>query len=387
MINRDSLTKLLLTCLAISCSFSATPSRAGMVKADPSGIYALVFGSDGLPANLAGNPLLKNPLVDGFRYRSVWQAIQPDSGSEYKWTQLDSQIAIAAAAGKKIGLSISAGLATPDWVYSTPPVVYKYKMQERDPVTGELVGDQPLPWDTAYQAKWLNFVAALGDRYDGNPTISYIVLSGFMESFPMTFVKTMGDDAAVNALAQNPPAGYPGLTTRYTDSSAAYIPAAQKIIDAFMKAFPNTSVILTIDHPFPTDIGTTDEQTIKNSALAQYPGRFGTMVSALYATPAPHTPPGPPLSYPKGFQMVCRATDAARLYKDPDPVPIPAAPIPLQDALEHGVTLNGKYVEIYDDDLLDPDNQAVVAFERKKLLANAGDSGTPSTPVNLRITH
>jgi hypothetical protein len=334
---------------------------------------ALVFGTAGHPADLTGNPLLQNANVDGFRYRMTWKAIQPTSAGVYKWTQLDAQLAIAAQAGKKLGISISAGLATPAWVYTTAPVVYKYHMQEINPLTGLSVGDQPLPWDTAYQSKWASFVAAFGARYNNNPNVSYIVLSGFMESFPMTFVKTLEDDAAVNALAQNPPAGYSGLTTSYTDSSAAYNPAAETIIAEHMDAFPTTVVILTIDHPFPTDAGTTDERLIKDWGKAQYPGRFGTMVSALYATPAPHDPPNPPAIDPKGFQMVCRMSDTARLYLDPDPTPLPPAPIPLQDALEHGVTLGGKYVEIYDDDLYPVESQAVLAEERAKLQANVPD--------------
>jgi hypothetical protein len=96
------------------------------------------------------------------------------------------------------------------------------------------------------------------------------------------------------------------------------------------------------------------------------------MVSALYATVPPHGPPPYPLlTYPKGFQMVCQASDAARLYLDPDPVPIPAAPIPLQDALEHGVTLGGKYVEVYQPDLVASGAQSMLAIERAKLQANA----------------
>ena len=354
-------------------------------KPEPSGIYALVFGTGGQPADLTGNPLLQNPNVDGFRYKSSWKAIQPTNASEYKWTQIDSQIAIAAQAGKKIGLAIAAGLSTPDWVYTSTPVVYKYHMQETDPATGLSIGDQPLPWDTAYQTKWLNFVAAIGARYNNNPNVSYVVISGFMQSFPMTLVKTPEDDAALTALAQNPPAGYSGLTTSYVDSDAAYNPAAESIIAGYMDAFLTTAVILTLDNPFPTEAGPTDQRIIKDWGKAQYPGRFGTMVSALYATPAPHEPPDPPSIYPKGFQMVCRTSETARLYIDPDPVPLPQAPIPLQDALEHGVTLGGKYVEVYDDDLYPDEAQPVLSQERAKLQANVLDWHAPSPPTNLHI--
>ncbi len=375
-----SLTKTLVT---IATLLAAT--GFGATKPEPSGIYALVFGSNGKPVDLTGNPLLDNPNVDGFRYHARWKSIQPTSESEYKWDQLDRQIAIAAAAGKKMGISLAAGLMTPDWVYTSAPAVYRYHMLEIDPETGESVGDQPLPWDTAYQAKWQKFVAAFAARYDGNPAVSYIVLGGFMQSSPMYFVKTLEDDAAVNALAQNPPPGYSGLTTSYTDSSAAYVPAAEAIIATFMDAFVTTPVIITLANPFPTEQGTEDQLTVKNWGLGQYPGRFGTMVAALYASVPPHDPPDPPLPFPKGFQMVCRASDAARLYLDPDPDPLPPAPIPLQDALERGVTLGGKYVEVYDDDLYLDISQPVIAAERLKLKANV--YGTPERPSNLHIVN
>ena len=368
-------------------SLAAISSLCAATKPQASGIYALVFGANGFPPDLTNDPLLTNPNVDGYRYKAAWKAIQPDDASTYRWDQIDQQIAIAAQAGKKLGISIAAGFATPDWVYTSPPAVYKYHMLETDPTTGLSIGDQPLPWDTAFLAKWLTFVAAFGARYDGNPNCSYIVVGGFMESFPMILVSTPEDDAAVNALAQNPPPGYPGLTTNYTDSSAAYNPAAQSIIAAFMSAFPTTPVILTLGTPFPTDAGSADQTIIKNWGIAQYPGRFGTMVSALYAVPAPHDPPpNPPLTYQKGFQMVCRSSDASRLYADPDPVPIPPAPIPLQDALEHGVTLGGKYVEVYEDDLTPEANQSLIALERAKLQANVPDPGPPpSAPTNLHL--
>ena len=66
-------------------------------------------------------------------------------------------IAIAAAHGKKLCIDVTAGLWTPDWVYANAPVVYKYAMKEIDPETELSLGNEPLPWDTAYQNKnWEN---------------------------------------------------------------------------------------------------------------------------------------------------------------------------------------------------------------------------------------
>ena len=68
--------------------------------------------------------------------------------------------------------------------------------------------------------------------------------------------------------------------------------------------------------------------------------------------------------------MLCAASDAARLYVDPDPVPLPQAPIPLQDALENAVSGGNQYVEVYGTDTKLAVDQTVLHTEGIKLKAN-----------------
>ena len=375
---------LLAAAFALLTAFVAPASAA--LKPSPRGIYDLLFGAPGTgQIDLSTNPLIDNPNIDGFRYKTGWAKIQPTDGDTYKWASIDAAIAVAAAHGKKLCISIAAGFSTPSWVYTTAPVVFKYHMTELDRTTGLSVGDQPLPWDTAYQDKWAKFVAAFGARYDSNPACSYIVIGGFMETFNTIMAATDEDFNAMEAIAKSPPAGYPGLTTSYTDFSAAYVPAAEKVVGMFGTNFPTTSLLLTLLRVVPGDLGLTLQNVVPTWARDAYPGQFGTMISALYAVPAPHAPPPPPLPYPKGHQMVCHTSDPARLYIDPDPVPLPLDPIPLLDALEHAVTLGSQYVEVYEDDLTNPLSQPVLAAERLKLIANVLPDGIPAAPVNLRI--
>jgi hypothetical protein len=371
--------RILLTLLSL---YGLAAAASAALKPMPSGIYDLLFDPDhDADVDLAANPVLDNPNVDGFRLRIGWSAVQPTDGDNYSWDAIDSVVAVASAHGKKICISIAAGLWTPSWVYTSAPIVYKYTMKEIDPETGQSVGSQPLPWDTAFQAKWEKFVAAFGARYDSNPTVSYVVMGGFMENFNM-FLAGIDDDAnAMTALAQKPPQGYPGLTTSYPDFGSAYTPAAEALIANFASSFPTTSLMLTLAQVIPGDTGVTLQNTVVDWAKATYPVQIGTMVSALYAIPPPHPAPPAPLNFPKGFQMVCRATtDPARLYQDPDPSPIPAAPQPFQDALEHGVSLDAIYIEIYEGDLTAADYQTVLATERIKLLANVWDGKPPDVP-------
>ena len=375
--------------LAAACFLPAKAFSADR-KPAPSGIYDLLFGAPVTGRiDLTKNLFLDNPNIDDYRYKVGWAKIQPDNAGTFNWDSIDSAIAIAAAHGKKLCISISGGLSVPDWVYTTAPVVYKYTMIETDPTTGVSIGSQPLPWDTAYLDKWQTFLAAFAARYESNPACSYVVMGGFMETFNMTVAGIQADADAMEALAQNPPPGYPGLVTQYPDFASAYTPAAQKVIASYATNFPTTSLILTLNRVIPNDIGLTLQTRFPIGAKSAYPGLVGTMVSALYATVPPHALPPAPLTYPKGSQMVCAASNASRLYLDPDPVPLPPAPIPLQDALEHGVSLNDIYVEVYEEDLTPAISQPVLAIERAKLLANVGSNGTfpkpPAPPTNLHV--
>ncbi len=372
---------------ALLLALAPQPATAAGLKPFPRGIYDLLFGAPGTGRiDLTTNPLLDNPNIEGFRYKTGWAKIQPTDGDTYNWSSIDAAIAVAAAHGKKLCISIAAGFSTPSWVYTTAPVVYEYHMTEIDPNTGLSVGDQPLPWDTAYQDKWAKFLAAFAARYESNPACSYVVMGGFMENFNTVLAVTDDDFNAMEAIAKNPPSGYPGLTTSYADFSSAYVPAAQKIVGKYGTSFPTTPLLLTLARVVPGDLGKTLQNDIPDWGEATYPGQFGTMVSALYATPAPHAAPPHPLPFPKGHQMVCHTSDAARLYLDPDPVPLPADPIPLQDALERAVTLGSQYVEVYEDDLVNPLSQPVLAAERLKLIANIPDASAPAAPTNLRTT-
>ncbi len=377
--------------LALLLVGSANAASATM-KPEPSGIYDLLFGAPGTgKIDLTNNPLLDNPNIDGFRYKVGWAKIQPDNAATFKWESIDSAIAIAAAHGKKLCISIAGGLSTPGWVYTTAPLVYKFTYQEIDPATGVSIGSSPLLWDMAYLDKWQTFLAAFAARYENNPALSYVVMGGFMQNFNMVVAALDADFIAMENLAKNPPAGYPGLVTSYADFSAAYIPAAQRVITDYATLFPTTALLMTYFRVVPGDLGVTLQNTVSEWGKAAFPGQVGTMVSALYAIMPPHNPPPAPLNFPKGFQMVDRAFEnPARVYMDPDPVPLPLFPTPLSDALDHAVSLGGKYVEVYQEDLTPATAQVVLAIMRAKLLANVGDGtgappGPPSPPVNLRV--
>src|SRR5205823_10998621 len=69
----------------------------------PHGVYDLE--AQGATIN---STALANPSVDGISIRQNWDALEPSDGV-FDYTYFDAQIALAAAAGKKILLRVSTG--------------------------------------------------------------------------------------------------------------------------------------------------------------------------------------------------------------------------------------------------------------------------------------
>src|SRR5215831_17428941 len=239
---------------------TATPTPTPVqTKPWPGGIIALC------PADTIQNPIgdlsripgWTNPNVDGFRLREAWNVIEPQEGT-YNWTTIDQAVSLGSQYGKKIGVSVSAGIYTPQWVYDSGATKY-------DLVDGS-GNAMPLPWEGAFQNKWRDFITAFGARYDGNPNLAYVCPTGFMQVTVMYFAGGQ-DETNLTALA---------LLAGYASLSDAYVPAAETIIGAFAAAFPTTAIVLNPVTPFTVGgQGAVDD--IRNFGLATYPGQFGVM--------------------------------------------------------------------------------------------------------------
>jgi hypothetical protein len=192
-------------------TFSPTPTPSG--KPIARGIVNLLVKSN----DLTGNPTLGLPYVDGERLKATWNTIQPDTtgnpvidSQNYDWAEIDNSIALAAANGKYVGLSVGAGVFTPNWVYAGSPTVYKYFLDVADDDQTEN-GTEPFPWDLNYLPKWEAFLAAFGAKYDGNPTVRYVVMGGMQQFNQLFFIKTADASQSFND----------GLTTGTTNLHSA----------------------------------------------------------------------------------------------------------------------------------------------------------------------
>ncbi len=106
-----------------------------------------------------------------YRPTIAWNILNPSEGV-YDWSVLDSKINAAVAAGKQISFRVATmmgegygGHMVPGWVVAKGAVILS---------TGE-----PDYSNCVYQEQWGNFVNTLIQKYDGNPAIAFIDISGY----------------------------------------------------------------------------------------------------------------------------------------------------------------------------------------------------------------
>jgi hypothetical protein len=320
-------------------------------KLEPSGIYCLI-PTDLSPRNPIGtqadHPSLTNINVDGFRVREKWRDIQPHNEATYNWAQIDDAIALAQLVGKKISISVTAGKSCPQWLYDAGAVGYAV---EGDPGTTVTV---PGPNDPVYVAKWKAFIAAFGARYDGNPNVSYVVIAGLGQTSEWYYARN-GKDAALLA-------GLNGGNGR-----ADWLTQAKTFITSYNKAFPTTPFFGTLAKPFPDQAGLKAEKDLVEWATAKYP-RFGLMNSTLSAQSKLTFYPNEAVNtyyttHPAGFQMLWS-------YLERNNPPGTRIGGTLEEALTNGVNFGGKFVEVYEPDIDDPNETTVLATKRADLKKN-----------------
>jgi hypothetical protein len=162
---------------------SCTQPLAGIDAPDaPHGLFVPLFPN--APMNAEANKyLLHNPVVCGANFYVVWSQSDKGPGAtpRYDFGYVDDQMAPWIAAGKQVNLivwatSYNAGpRATPGYVLSKAPTVECPKF-----------GKIPIFWDRGFVDNYKPFMAAVVQRYGGNPSIGYIRfgLGAGGETFP-----------------------------------------------------------------------------------------------------------------------------------------------------------------------------------------------------------
>jgi Beta-galactosidase len=178
-----------------------------------------------------GPPELHDPRIYGLSWRFKWSTIEPQQ-DQYNWQPIDKAIEVSSKAGKKVMLRVIAGINTPEWVYQSGANPFYFSntdlgRSENYPSSLRM----PIPWDDIYLAKWEGFIRAFGMRYNRNPHIY---------SIQMTGGGYIGEMNLPKAHAKWQQAGY---------SDAKLIMAWKRMIDSYQKAFPDIPTNLAINEP------------------------------------------------------------------------------------------------------------------------------------------
>jgi len=86
--------------------------------------YADAFGAP--PHIWSTDKALTNPFAQGISLRTHWNRVEPHehaNPNDFYWDYLDQGVALGAAHGKKVSISVQAGVVSPQWVFDagSPP--------------------------------------------------------------------------------------------------------------------------------------------------------------------------------------------------------------------------------------------------------------------------
>src|SRR5438094_185520 len=256
---------ILLFCLITESAHAATMKEA------PKGMY--IFPSGFLSATnqafTSAGTAISNANCDGVRWLLRWSDVEatPDT---YTWQYLDDAVALAAAHNKKCGISINAGKDCPAWLYAAPYNAQAYTMQDTPGAIGRTI---PVPGDPVFMTRWQKFMNDFGARYDSNPAVSYIIITGIGNHDEWNIAPGPLDTAAL------------GSTQAEVN---AWKSSSKQIIDFYMSAFPSTTVMGLPVPPFDPSNAAEDPLTsmreVSDYAANTYNCHFAYSVAPLQSS-------------------------------------------------------------------------------------------------------
>lgn len=211
------------------------------------------------------NSILSNPRTNGISATIPWSTLEPGE-EKYDWTTIDRLLRQCQAANKTLILRVStcgvdtnattdkAASDTPEWVFAAGAKSVKYIDKDGK---AHLM---PLFWDQSYLAAFSNFISEMGSRYDKNPLLHSVGITGggFLGGTSL-IPDNMGNKGDKTATAEtgfttadqveNHLRKKEGLTQKQVIDHWKYV------ADLFPQAFPNTTLNFAINAPTPNRAG------------------------------------------------------------------------------------------------------------------------------------
>src|SRR5436190_22411230 len=353
------------------------------------------------------DPALTNPYVQGIALRTHWDRVEPHehaSPDDFYWDYLDQGVALAAAHGKKVSISVTAGVTCPQWLFDAgSPAFYVTEEYGYSSITdgvttagsttiksaGNSAGWDPDVSEGLYISGGSIPAGATIVRVNSssNVTISapatqsatgVAITTAKIEPMPLPwdpiFQQKWG--AFIQALAARYSSasnlayvvmGGPGRRQEayfcFTDYDMDYfintlggLPnwelGVKWIIDQYGTYFPNTPFMLGMGDPIPTSDGDASLEAVVGYGIAQHPGNhFGVMSCGLQAYG-----PGPNSNGAQFIPLLCPTSTVGfqfyiRQGEDIDPV---TGRFNLDLGLERGFNFGAHFIEVYSSDCDDP---------------------------------
>lgn len=208
--------------------------------------------------------LLSNPRTNGISATIPWKQLEPGE-EKYDWAVLDQLLKQCQSHNKSLVLRVSTcgidlpdgdkpSSDTPEWVFAAGAKSVKYMDKDGKPHL------MPLFWDQSYLAAFSNFISEMGSRYDKNPLLHSVGITGggFLggTSLVPTDLSDKGDKSATAesgftsaSQIENHLRKKEGLTQKQIVDHWKYV------ADLFPQAFPNTTLNFAINPPTPNRAG------------------------------------------------------------------------------------------------------------------------------------
>jgi len=312
-------------------------------ESDIKGVYSVGTGDESTL-----NSLLANQSVDGLTLleKISWKDIEPSEGS-FNWEGIDPIITKARTYKKKIMLRIVAGTYTPDWVYAAGAQKFEFIDLNPNHATYGQTMYMPLPWDEVYLEKWADFIKTFGERYNNEPLVTIIQMTGGGWGGEMHLPEKTNET----------------LWLSYGYSEEKLINAWKIIIDSYAGAFPNKQI--AIDIATPVHFGDDPFQIVEDVVAYGYQkagSQFSVQGNWLAANTQDDFPEYALIkSYSSktsvGFQMIWSYTqdNGQRLGGT------------LRDSIQRGLDAGAKYLEIFLVDIQNSNLQTDIQYAHEQL--------------------
>ncbi len=236
------------------------------------GLFAVVTPAQAQDQALL-TKLLDDPKVNGLSTTLPWRLLQTDEDT-FNWKPVDNILKLCAEHKKSLilrvstcGIDNSATSDTPDWVFGEDAKSVEYIGSDGKP------HKMPIYWNTGYLAKWGNFVAEMGDKYDKNEWIHSIGVTGggvggstkIVPNFRATADKSGDADASTRFKALNEL-----LKKDHGMSQRQLVEHWKYVADMYPKAFPTARLNFDIDPPTPNRAGQDSLDEISDYLVYRY---------------------------------------------------------------------------------------------------------------------